>query len=292
MKKVSLFLMTQKGLNVLKSVVQNRLQNLIDIVVIGRDPKILDDSSADIKTICNVNNIPFCYRNDQFKISSPYAIAISWKWMIHFPDSKLIVLHDSLLPRYRGFAPLVNQLINGEKEIGVTALWASSEYDRGDIISQEKISIEYPLKIRDAIEMITPLYSQLTCNILEKIGNEKELIGTPQLEEQASYSLWRDEEDYQINWSDSAERITRFIHAVGYPYAGAEAILNEGRVKIFESEVIHDVDVEIRQTGKVIFIHDNFPVVVCGKGLLKIKEIRDATGNSILPLKRFRARFT
>lgn len=292
MKQVSLFLMTQKGLDVLNSIVQNLLQNLIDIVVIGRDPKILDDSSADIKALCNAYNIPFCYRNDHFKISSPYAIAISWRWLIDLPNSKLIVLHDSLLPRYRGFAPLVNQLVNGEKEIGVTALWASSEYDRGDIISQEKISIEYPLKIKDAIEMIAPLYSRLTCNILEKISNKKELIGTAQVEEQASYSLWRDEEDYRINWSDSAERIARFIDAVGYPYAGAEAILNGAKVKILESEVIQDVDVEIRQTGKVIFVSDNYPVVVCGKGLLKLKEMQDATGNSMLPLKRFRVRFS
>ena len=49
------------------------------------------------------------------------------------------------MPKYRGFAPLVNSLVNGEKIIGVTALFASEEYDNGDIIMQSSVDITYPI---------------------------------------------------------------------------------------------------------------------------------------------------
>ena len=86
-----------------------------------------------------------------------YQLAIGWRWLISGTEN-LIVLHDSLLPKYRGFAPLVNSLINGEQEIGVTAIWAGPEFDAGEIIFQEKAGICYPIKIQEAIEIVSGLY--------------------------------------------------------------------------------------------------------------------------------------
>ena len=249
----------------MKSIIQKRFINLIDLVVIGKDSNLMNDSSADIQHLCESHNISFCHRENEITIHSPYTIAISWRWLLHLDQSRLIVLHDSILPKYRGFAPLVNQLIKGEKKIGVTALWASSEYDKGDIIAQETVDITYPIKIGEAIEKIAPLYGNLTCIILEKINKEEKITSVCQLEKEASYSLWRDKEDYRISWSDSAENISRFIHAVGYPYEGAEALVNGEIVKIFDCETVPDVNVEIRQIGKVIFISDGCPVIVCGR---------------------------
>jgi methionyl-tRNA formyltransferase len=57
------------------------------------------------------------------EICSDFNIAISWRWMLKV--SNLIVIHDSLLPKYRGFSPLVNMLINGEDTLGVTVLFAT-----------------------------------------------------------------------------------------------------------------------------------------------------------------------
>ena len=79
-------------------------------------------------------------------------MAVSWRWMIKHPKNKLIVFHDSILPKYRGFAPLVNMLINGEKEIGVSAIFGADEYD-SEIIS-EKTTISYPIKIQKPFRLI------------------------------------------------------------------------------------------------------------------------------------------
>lgn len=285
--------MTQKGFSVLNDVIEKGYAHLISKVIIGKDSNLKDDYSTRIENLCVRNNLVYHFRKDRVEINTRYALAISWRWLIRLDETcRLIVIHDSLLPKYRGFAPLVNQLIRGEKKIGVTGLLASEEYDNGDIIAQRSIEVNYPLKIQKAIELIIPLYSSIACSILEQIENHEHLKATPQIEQDASYSLWRDAGDYCINWHDSAENIQRFIDAVGYPYSGAAALMNGERVRILEAEVERDVIVEIRQVGKIIFLKDNFPVIVCGSGLLKITSLQDDSGNSLLPLQKFRLRFS
>jgi methionyl-tRNA formyltransferase len=174
---------------------------------------------------------------------------------------------------------------------GVTALFASSEYDRGDIIAQKSFDIHYPIKINEAIEKIETLYFELVDEIYLKIQNGYELKATKQDENEATYSLWLDSEDYFIDWSWSAEKIKRFIGAVGYPYDNAKAYLNGEIVKFVDVEIVEDVKVENRERhiGKVIFIKDNMPVIVCIDGLIGLKDIRDKDDNEIFI--NFRSRF-
>lgn len=182
-------------------------------------------------------------------------------------------------------------LINGEKEIGVSALHASEKYDEGNVIRQESLAVQYPIKINDAIDLISKLYSTLVLDIYRMIINNENLIGIPQLEENATYSLWRDNQDYIINWNNDSQSIKRMIDAVGYPFSGATTLLNNEKVIIEDVEVYLDLMIENRDVGKVIFIHEGYPIVVCGKGLLKIKNARFVNGNPILPLQKFRSRF-
>lgn len=290
--QVTLFLMSQKGLKVLETL-GKEFSDIIDFVVIGRDLNVQNDYYDEICQACNELGIKFYDRKDSFQVESSYAIAISWRWLINLTDSKLIIFHDSLLPKYRGFNPLVTCLINGETTIGVSAIFATQEYDRGDIIYQSASSIYYPQKIENAIDIVANNYVDLARKLLTDIVDGQTLIGEKQDESQASYSLWRDEEDYLIDWTNSAAEISRFIDSVGFPYSGASTFINNKLVRILESEEINDVVIENRTPGKVIFIQDSNPVIVCGKGLLKILSmIDDETGDNLLPLKNFRVRMT
>lgn len=174
---------------------------------------------------------------------------------------------------------------------GVTALFASSEYDRGDIIAQKSFEINYPIKINEAIEKIEPLYFELVDEIYSKIQNDDELKATKQDENKATYSLWLDSEDYFIDWSWSAKKIKRFVDAVGYPYDNAKVYLNDEIVKFVDVEIVDDVEVENRERhiGKVIFIKNGIPVVVCSDGLISLKDIRDENDNDMFI--NFRSRF-
>ncbi|MEM8886588.1 MAG: formyltransferase family protein [Bacteroidota bacterium] len=295
MNKVSLFLMTQKGFGVLQSIRDQGMTSLIDVVVVGRDKNTLEDSAEEIIELCEKAKIKWVERTDAYTISSTYAIAISWRWLLNIPQeqSQLIIFHDSLLPKYRGFAPLVNQLIQGERTIGASALFADQTYDTGDIIDQEKVEISYPLTIKQAISHVSIAYQTLIHRILIQIKEGKTLHSTSQIESEATYSLWRNEEDYQIDWTQDAEKIKRFIDAVGFPYKGASSWIGDTKVRILEAETEEDVEVVNRDCGKVIFMRDKKPVVVCGKGLLKITNGHyEESKRPLLPMKKFRIRFT
>jgi methionyl-tRNA formyltransferase len=287
--------MTQKGFDVLQGLVNEGLHKQIDHICIGKDRDVQNDYSTELEELCRNQGIPFGFRTDKGAIEalkgSRYVIAVSWRWLLELGAAKLIVLHDSLLPRYRGFAPLVNSLKNGEEWLGVTAIEAAAEYDRGAILLQKKIRANYPLKIADAISQVGQLYAELVSELLQAL-QEGKLAGTPQDEASASYSLWLDGEDYFVDWTWPASRIRRFVDATGYPYDGAKTRMNGETVVLQHVEELPDVEVENRTCGKVIFLQEGRPVVVCGEGLLRIESAVNEGNQSIIPLKKFRTRFT
>jgi len=281
--------MTEKGFRVLEAI-DSKYPSLIKLVVSSQDKNIDNDFYAEIKTYCLKNQIKFIDRKELEIISSQYILAVSWRWLIR-SESKIIVFHDSLLPKYRGFSPLVFALINREKEVGVTALFADNEYDKGHIIAQSVLKVSYPIKIQQAINLIVGHYQHLALKIAKMIHMNEEIKSVAQNEALATYSLWRDEEDYQIDWTQSATYIKGFIDALGYPYKGAKTIEQGISLRILDALVVDDVKIENRMVGKVIFMHDEQPVVVCGEGLLRLTHVVDSAGKSVLPFKKFRLRF-
>ncbi len=287
------YLLGKKGLLVLRHLINHYESNFISFVVIGEDTAIPHDYSLELRQLCKEHDIMIYSRSDNIFVGYDYLFAIGWKWMI-YPYDKLIILHDSILPKYRGFAPLVNSLINGENIIGVSALFASEKYDRGDVICQDSIKINYPIKIAEAIDSITKCYISCINMSINKLENEKSVTTIKQLEHLATYSIWRDENDYIIDWSQSATDIKRFVDAVGFPYDGAKTRFEDKIYVINEVEFFQDVTIESRHNhvGKVIFIESDCPVVVCGRGLLRITDALDhLTRQSILPLFKFRIKF-
>ncbi len=285
------FVMNRKGLAVLEAVLSRRTKPMIACVVSARDPNMRHDFYDEIQAACLRRGIPFLDRADAKGVLVEYAIAVGWRWMIR-DCRRLIVFHDSLLPRYRGFAPLPTALINGDREVGVTVLFGADEYDRGDIIAQRRLPVQYPAKIQEVIERLAPLYAELAGELADTILAGSPLPASPQDEAAATYSPWRDEDDYRIDWSRDAAGIKRFIDAVGYPYCGACSSLEGTPARILDASVEPDVKIEQRAPGKVMFVRDGLPVVACGTGMLQLLDVRNEAGTeSRLPLRNFRCRF-
>ncbi|WP_425235159.1 methionyl-tRNA formyltransferase [Ulvibacterium sp.] len=291
-KRVTLFLITKKGFRVLEALIEAGFQKNIGQIIIGRD-KNQQDFSNEIERLCRDSALPYFFKGDFEAIEkSYYALAIGWRWMMK-EAKNLIVLHDSLLPRYRGFAPLVNALLNRERTIGATAIWATEQYDTGDILVQKSFDVSYPIKIKAAIDLMATCYSEIALELFQMIVSEEEIPNTPQNNELATYSLWRDEEDYQIDWTRSAEAIQLFINCLGEPYKGAYSIINGRKVRIFDVAILEGVIVEGKGEGKVLFFEEGCPCIVCGSGLVKIlAAIYEDSGESIFPLKSIKTRFT
>jgi methionyl-tRNA formyltransferase len=295
MNKIALYAMTWKGYSVVRHVVSKQ-PGIVDRVVIGADKNIENDYSEELRDFCDSNSVTWNYRQDNVAVEpGTYIFAISWRWMIDHPQNRLIVFHDSLLPKYRGFAPLVNMLINGETTIGVTAVFGAEDYDRGAVIGQKSSNISYPIKIADAIRINTQNYMDLAEEIAIQLTEVSELPAAEQNECEATYSIWRDSEDYFIDWTMGADQIVRFIDAVGSPYAGARTHTADEKIVVVEdAEPVDDIECELRHCGKVVFVKDSCPIVICGRGLLKInsaKILSDGGESSLIPLKGFRYRF-
>lgn len=265
---VALLLMGRKGLAALSGTEGHA----IAYAVIGRDPG-QEDLADELFATCAARGIPALERNAPRPHAS-HLICAAWRWLERDTTATVITLHDSLLPRLRGWNPLVTALINGDREIGVTAILADGEADHGPILGQVRIGISYPLRIADAISALLPAYASLTADALSRISRD-ELHGAPQDEVQATYSLWRDEQDYAIDWSWSAERIVRFIDATGAPYLGASTCMQDRRIRILSAESLPDLTIENRCPGKLMAWRNGRPVVVCGSGLLRIIDARD-----------------
>jgi methionyl-tRNA formyltransferase len=221
------------------------------------------------------------------------VVCVGWRYLVpeaavRHLDGEVVVAHDSLLPRLRGFAPLPTALIVGEEETGVTFLRAGRGTDDGDILWQGRVAIEPGDTIARLIDKVSPLYREGVRRYLA--GELRE--GRKQDESLATYSMWRDEVDYRIDWSESAERIERTVNALGPPYLGARSRLDGEEVILHQVRVEPDLTFAIRQPGKIWALDsEGCPTVVCGSGMIKVLAAT-ARGASILPLKALRQRFS
>ncbi len=287
---INLFLLGYKALVAFKQL-PKKYDEIIDYIVIGTDKNVVKDYSDDIANEALDRGVKFYRRNDELPPMSLYSFAIGWRWII-LDYKNLIVFHDSLLPKYRGFNPLVSALINGDSEIGITALKGDRIIDSGDIIKQWKTTISYPLKIQNAIEIVSVGYSFLLESISEMILNESIITSLPQNKELITYSVWRDENDYFINWNWNIDMIIRFIDAVGFPYQGARLRLEDGTIyKVYEAEIWSLNEVINPGYGKVFMKEDGNPIVVCRGGLLKLNDIRTLDNDKAKLPENLRYRF-
>jgi methionyl-tRNA formyltransferase len=282
--RIALFVAGPKGANFLRNFCG---RETVDLVVSYASKGLQHDAYADIQAICRSKNYKLAERTDVR--AADYAAAdlvllIGWQWMSSEVDRRFIVFHDSLLPKFRGFNPTVTALIAGETEIGVTAFSPAggdaAVPDSGPIFGQEKLSVAYPTTIRDVYEQLGHAYCRLAERVLQAAAAGP-LRFSPQDAANATYSLWRDEDDYRIDWTATAADIRRFVDAVGWPYLGAKTTLQGRDVRIDRVEPCPDIVFADRCPGKIWSLSGDGPVVVCGSGLLRIAAARETDGSPV-----------
>lgn len=181
-------------------------------------------------------------------------------------------LHASLLPDYRGAAPINWAVINGETETGVTTFFLKHEIDTGSIIYQEKVPILDSEDLGDVYEKLMNLGAELIVKTVEDISEDK-VIAHPQDEGKALHhapKLFK--ETGEINWENSAKSIHNLIRGLS-PYPGAWTKFGDKSCKIFKSEVLNETKKslspgEFDTDGKTYF------KVQCGDFILRINELQ------------------
>lgn len=247
-------------------------------------------SFADIQAFALKSGLEFEVNKRPAFSPEDLVFVVGWQFLFHEVTRSTIVFHDSLLPRFRGFAPTVNALICGENQIGVTALMPTTEVDAGPIISQASFQVTYPVRIYDALTRQAILMADLSSEIFASWSSGK-LTPTEQDDSKATYSIWRDASDFFIDWSKSSDEIVRFIDAVSFPYDCARTMLDNDVIRITAATVVRDLEFELRQPGKIWSFENDKPLVICGQGMIRIENFSRDDGKPYA-VKKLRSRFS
>ncbi|QBF83090.1 bifunctional UDP-4-amino-4-deoxy-L-arabinose formyltransferase/UDP-glucuronic acid oxidase ArnA [Shewanella maritima] len=146
-------------------------------------------------------------------------------------------LHGSLLPNYRGRAPINWVLVNGETETGVTLHTMTAKPDAGDIVAQQKIAISDEDTAATLHAAMTKAASELLANTLPAIVAGTHTL-TPQDASQATYFGRRTPADGEIKWTNDARTVFNLVRAVTEPFPGAFSFLGERKVIIWSAKAI------------------------------------------------------
>jgi methionyl-tRNA formyltransferase len=199
------------------------------------------------------------------------------KATLSIPRLGAINVHASLLPKYRGAAPIQWAIINGEKETGVTTMWMDQGLDTGDMLLSVKVPIDPEDTAQTLHDRLAEEGAGLLSLTLEKLASGS-LVATPQNHLEATYARSLKKEDGHIDWTKDAVALDAFIRGMN-PWPGAFTFLANKRFRIFRAKILQ------RKTsqppGTVL---DGFPGdldVATGHGAFSLREVQLDSGKRL-----------
>jgi methionyl-tRNA formyltransferase len=224
-------------------------------------------------------------------------LALGWYYLIprrvrEVAPRGCVGIHASLLPKYRGGAPITWAIINGERETGVTLFYLDDGVDNGDIIAQARLAIEREDTCATVYERATQASIALLRAYLPRLAD-----GTApriaQSEAEATYVPQRTPADGLIDWTWDAERIRNFIRAQTRPYPGAFTYLWEEKVTLWKARLGERMCDDAPCPGTIVPQvpeADDACGVWCGDGrLLLIHEVEGTDGGGQVSGRDFAA---
>lgn len=200
--------------------------------------------------------------------------------VLDIPKMGCINVHASLLPAYRGSAPLWHVVINGEKETGITTMMTDIGMDTGDILLADKFTIEENMTMGEVHDALSPLGAQTLKKTLEQLVSGT-LERTHQDNEKATYSPPIDRETGKIDWSKSSREIHNLVRGTN-PFPVSYSFNENGeKVKIWQTLVTDIKRPSNKNPGDVIESSSKGIYVVTGDGVIQIIEIQGASGKKM-----------
>ena len=245
---------SQRGQKVNKSPIQSAAEHLkLEI----RTPKSLKNNNEEFEYFKNIN--------------ADLALVVAYgqiipKEFLSLTKKGFINVHASLLPKWRGAAPIQRSIMNLDKEVGISIMKIAEQLDTGPVCNSYKIELQDNLNASQVAEKLSSIAAEkISSNIDDILEDKAKFI--EQDHSKATYASKIQKAEGEINWHESADKINGKINGL-YPVPGAFFIFKEERYKILKAEI----GKEIGNPGEVINHHLE---ICCGnKQSIKIKEIQ------------------
>ncbi|MDD4494922.1 MAG: methionyl-tRNA formyltransferase [Eubacteriales bacterium] len=221
---------------------------------------------------------------DQLKELSPdLAVVVAYGKILplnilNLPKFGCINIHASLLPYYRGAAPINWAIIKGEKVTGVTSMFMDEGMDAGDILLQKKAKITESMDACDLHDTLAELGAQVLLETLESLENNR-LVRIPQKHESATYAPMMSKELGLIEWNTDCRDIHNLVRGVT-PWPGAYTFYMGNRMKVWGTEICNADECafsdrcESLKPGQILDTNRSGITVKCGNGAIKLKAIQ------------------
>ncbi len=254
--------------------------------------KIALDKGLEVFQPENINDEESIKRLKEFNPDVILVVAygqILSNHILNIPKTGCINIHGSLLPKYRGAAPINRAVINGEKETGITFMFMNKKVDAGDIIFQEKIDISLDETCGELYYRLSALSAEALPKLLEKIKSGK-IERISQDIKLVTFARKMNKEDGKIDWSDKGEKVYNLIRGT-IPFPGAFTYYKGRKLKITRARFLDDyqgeTDTVSLKSGRVVKIEKDSIFISTGdKGIIKILRLIPA-GSKELTAEQF-----
>ena len=204
------------------------------------------------------------------------------QWVLDLPRLGCLNIHASLLPRWRGAAPIHRAIEAGDAQTGVTIMQMDAGLDTGDMLLAEALPIAARATTATLHDALAALGARL---IVQALQQPQALARTPQPAGGITYAHKIDKQEAAIDWALPAEVIERRVRAFD-PFPGAHTALAGTTIKVWNSKIDSALRPTDARCGQILSISDEGVAVACGSGVLRLTELQ-RPGGKRLPARDF-----
>ena len=192
--------------------------------------------------------------------------------ILRLPRYGCINIHASLLPKYRGAAPIQWAVINGEEFSGVTTMQMDAGLDTGDIMETKEVELRVKETGGSLFEKLSEAGGELILSTLRKV-EDGSITHTKQAQEESSYAGMLDKAMGRVDWSRGAEEIERLIRGLN-PWPSAYTSYKGTTLKFWDADVVVQKEERTAEPGEIVSVEEERFLVQTGNGLLAVYELQ------------------
>lgn len=209
----------------------------------------------------------FAALNADVAVVAAYGLILP-KTVLDAPVHGCLNIHASLLPRWRGAAPIQYAILSGDKSTGISIMQMNEGLDTGPVISMKKVSITTDTTCPTLHDQLSTLGAKMIADVIDDIAAGKKIESKAQDDSKSTYAKMLKREDGMVDWAKSAAEIERQIRALT-PWPGVWCTVNGARLKIHDASIIED-------SGEPGTIIDRDFTIACGKKALRLNFVQPA----------------